>query len=126
MSDKKKVLLVDDDPDFVEILKAFLGQDYLVFVATDGLEGVRKAAALKPDLIMMDVMMPKVSGIEMARMLNAEDETRHIPVIVLTASHAGSGVPDLFRQEANVRHFLSKLEPPEDIVALAKKLLSGG
>ena len=124
MIDKKKVLLVDDDPDFIEILKISLDQEFSVSVATDGLEGVKLATTLHPDLILMDVMMPNVAGIEMARMLNAEDETRGIPIIVLTASHAGNGVPDLFRQESNVKHFLSKMTSAPDIIALAKKVLN--
>ncbi|MDD5210620.1 MAG: hypothetical protein PHV36_14620 [Elusimicrobiales bacterium] len=58
---------------------------------------------------MMDVMMPNISGIEMTRMPVAEEETRNIPIIVLTGSHLDKGTTTIFKQERNVRHFLSKL-----------------
>lgn len=121
--DKKKVLVVDDNVNFSQMLQCALEDDFEVTTAADGLEGMRLAGELRPALIMLDVMMPNVSGIEMARMLQAEDETKDIPLIVLTGSHADKGVPDLFKQERNVRLFLSKAVPVQDIVAAAKRII---
>lgn len=126
MSDKKKVLLVDDNPDFIEMIQLSLAGEFEVSTALDGFEGIKMAAEILPDIILMDVMMPNVSGIEMVRMLTAEEDTRNIPVIVLTGTHTGKGIPELFKQESNVRYFLSKMTPVLDIVALVKKALYGG
>ena len=124
MGDRKKVLVVDDNQNFSQLLQCALEDDFDIFIAEDGFEGVKKAAEILPDLILMDVMMPNVSGIEMARMLTEEEETKRIPVIVLTGSHIGKGVPELFKQERNVRHFLSKTTPVMGIVAIVKKVLN--
>jgi CheY-like chemotaxis protein len=126
MNYKKKVLVVDDNQNFSLLLQCALEDDFDVFHAADGQEGVKKAAEILPDIILMDVMMPNISGIEMARMLIAEEETRDIPIIVLTGSNFDKGTPGLFKQEGNVRHFLSKTEPLMNIVAIVKKVLGGG
>ena len=123
--EKKKVLVVDDNANFSQLLQCALEDDFEVATAADGREGVRLAGELRPALILLDVMMPNVSGIEMARTLQAEDETKDIPLIVLTGSHADKGVPNLFRQERNVKLFLSKAIPVQDIVAAAKKIIHG-
>lgn len=124
--ERKKVLVVDDDPDFRLLLECALEGEFEVFAALDGREGRELAAKVAPDIILLDVMMPGISGIELARMLVAEEETRDIPIIVLTASHAGKGVPELFRQERNVRGFLSKITPIADIVAVVKEIINAG
>lgn len=126
MGNKKKVLVVDDNQNFSQLLQCALEDDFEIFAAEDGREGVKKAAEILPDIILMDVMMPNISGIEMARILVAEEETRDIPIIVLTGSHLDKGTPGLFKQERNVRHFLSKATPVMEIVATVKKVLYGG
>lgn len=123
MEKQKKVLVVDDNQNFSQLLQCALEDDFEVFSAEDGREGLKRAAEILPDLILMDVMMPNISGIEMARMLTAEEETRDIPVIVMTGSHMDKGTPDLFKQERNVRHFISKATPVMDIVAIVKQVL---
>lgn len=86
MSDKKLILLVDDDPDFVEAVKVIVESGgYEVQVAYDGEEGLEAVAAKKPDLIVLDVMMPVMNGHEACSKLKADDATRDIPVILLTA-----------------------------------------
>lgn len=125
MSVKKKVLVVDDNPNFSQLLQCALEDDFEVFSASDGREGVEKAAEILPDIILMDVMMPNIAGIEMARMLVAEEETKDIPIIVLTGSNLDKGTPTLFKQERNVRQFLSKTTPVGHIVAMVKDILAG-
>ncbi|MDA8244943.1 MAG: response regulator [Elusimicrobia bacterium] len=120
MGDKKKALVVDDNQNFCSLLECALEDDFEVTAASDGREGLRLAAELRPDVILMDVMMPNVSGIEMARLLSADEATRDIPVIVLTGSHLDKGVPELFKVERNVKLFLSKTTPVMDILAAAK------
>jgi two-component system alkaline phosphatase synthesis response regulator PhoP len=105
---RKKVLVVDDNPVMVEIVKMALESDYDVVSANDGLEGINLAKTEKPDVIIMDVMMPNVSGIELLRMLVSDDETKDIPVIVFTASHFDPSTEMLFKVEKNVKSFLRK------------------
>ena len=126
MGNRKKILVVDDNQNFSQLMQCALEDDFELFTASDGLEGVKKATEIVPDIILMDVMMPNISGIEMARMLTAEEETRDIPIIVLTGSHMDKGVPNLFKQERNVRYFLNKTTPVMEIVATVKKVLHGG
>lgn len=125
MGEKKKILVVDDNPNFSMLLHCALEDDFEVSTASDGKEGLKMAAEILPDVILMDVMMPNISGIEMVRLLTAEEDTRNIPVIVLTGSHLDKGTPEFFKQERNVKHFLGKTTPVMDIVAAVKKILYG-
>ena len=86
MADKRKVLLVDDDPDFVEAVKVIVENGgYAVRVAYDGAEGLEAVAEEKPDLIVLDVMMPVMNGHEACAKLKADPQTAKIPIILLTA-----------------------------------------
>jgi len=86
MTDKKQILLVDDDPDFVEAVKVIVESGgYDVRVAYDGQEGLEEVAEQKPDLIVLDVMMPVMNGHEACAKLKADDATKEIPIILLTA-----------------------------------------
>ena len=86
-----KVLYVEDNDDNIFMLRNRLNRaGYDVVVATDGLQGVAAAAAEQPDLILMDLSLPRVDGCEATRRIKAAPETRHIPIIALTA-HAMTG-----------------------------------
>jgi len=86
MADKKKILLVDDDPDFVEAVKVIVENGgYDVKVAYDGKEGLEAVEEEKPDLIVLDVMMPVMNGHETCAQLKADKATEDIPIILLTA-----------------------------------------
>lgn len=82
---KAKVLIVDDDSFLSGIYATKLElEGFLVVTARDGEEGLKMASAEKPDLILLDVLMPKLDGFEALKRLKAEPETRQIPVIMLT------------------------------------------
>jgi adenylate cyclase len=81
-----RILAVDDTPENVEILRMRLeANGYEVVTAADGEEGVRKARELRPDLILLDIMMPKLDGISAVRLLKQDETLRSIPVILVTA-----------------------------------------
>ncbi len=83
---KKKVLVVDDDPDFVDAVKSVIeGGGYEVDVAYDGKEGLEKVAQSRPDVIILDVMMPVMNGHEACKKLKEDPATAEIPIIMLTA-----------------------------------------
>ncbi|WP_372871196.1 HD domain-containing phosphohydrolase [Shewanella sp.] len=83
--EKATVLVVDDTPENIDILVGILGQDYKVKVAIDGPRALALALKSPPDLILLDVMMPGMSGYEVCRRLKQEPMTAHIPVIFVTA-----------------------------------------
>jgi DNA-binding response OmpR family regulator len=83
--DRKKILLVDDSSTVLLMEKMILSKsEYDVVTARDGLEGVEKARCERPDLILMDVVMPRMDGFEAVRKLREDDATRSIPVIMVT------------------------------------------
>jgi len=82
---KKKIMLVDDDPLIIRMYQNKLSTDgYNVVTAINGEEGVLKAKKEKPDLILLDLMMPKMNGVETLKLLKKESDTKDIPVIILT------------------------------------------
>jgi DNA-binding response OmpR family regulator len=83
---KTKILIVDDSADIVEILaKRLKTQGYDIATALDGQDALEKAAAEKPDLILLDVMMPGLDGISAGMRLKADPDTKNIPIIMVTA-----------------------------------------
>src|SRR4029077_12181723 len=81
-----RVLIADDNPQGVELLEAYLGEtDYDIQTAADGEETLRKVRAWQPDVILLDIMMPKISGFEVCKRLRADPATREIAVLMITA-----------------------------------------
>ncbi len=83
--EKPLVLVVDDNKDLRDMLTQLLSAEYNIITASDGAEGIRKAMKYVPDLIICDVMMPVMDGLECCSKLKAEVSTSHIPVLMLTA-----------------------------------------
>ena len=82
----KKILIVDDEQDIVESLKFVLEtSDYTCYCAYDGEEGLRLAKEIQPDLIILDVMMPKINGFKISRLLKFDNKYKNIPILMLTA-----------------------------------------
>jgi DNA-binding response OmpR family regulator len=83
---KNKILVIDDEPGVVELLKKRLERaGYDVIAATDGMEGFKRACEHKPDLILLDIIMPGVDGLTVLKRLKTEEATRQIPVVMVTA-----------------------------------------
>jgi len=81
-----RILVVDDEPDVVSLLTLMLkSQGYDVIAATDGQSGLEKARTETPDLILLDIMLPRLDGYKVARMLKYDEKYSHIPIIMLTA-----------------------------------------
>jgi len=86
----KKILVVDDDPEIVDLIKIRLeANNYEVISSPDGEDGISKVQQEKPDLVIMDLMMPKMQGGDAVRLLMADNITKHIPILFLTALTAG-------------------------------------
>ena len=87
------MLVVDDDPVIVTLLRVnFEMEGYTVVCAGDGAEGMDVARAARPDVIVLDVMMPRVDGLSMARQLKADTELSRIPVLLLSAKAQASDI----------------------------------
>ncbi|MFN3076161.1 MAG: response regulator [Alphaproteobacteria bacterium] len=82
---RRTILAVDDTPENLDVVRAILVPDYAVKVATGGALALRIAETQKPDLILLDIMMPEMDGFEVCRRLKSQESTRDIPVIFLTA-----------------------------------------
>ncbi|MFA6142779.1 MAG: response regulator [Candidatus Omnitrophota bacterium] len=84
MAEKKKILVVDDEYEFVDLLKARLeASGYEVFTALDGDEGLSKFKSVKPDALLLDIMMPGTDGLEVLRRIRLEDKV--VPIFIVTA-----------------------------------------
>lgn len=87
------VLVVEDDNEMRELLRVELeAEGFIVLTATNGAEAVSKARSREPDVILMDIQMPKMNGIEATRVLKEDQDTRHIPVIMVTSVEKEEGV----------------------------------
>ena len=126
MGDKKRILVVDDNASFVELAANIFSADHDVDTALDGAAGLEKAGKTVPDLILLDVNMPGMNGIEFARKLSARPETAAIPIIVLTASDYNSLTQSLLGKEPNVKSFMTKLTPIETIREKALAVIARG
>lgn len=85
--DKPVILIVEDNPDIVSYITSILESTYTLLVASNGQEGVEVAQQYIPDIILSDVMMPKLTGFELCEIIKTTASTNHIPVILLTAKH---------------------------------------
>jgi len=82
----KTILIVEDEPRNLKLLRDLLQRfGYEILEALDGEQGVKLAGEKMPDLILMDIMMPKMDGLEATRIIKADTKTKHIPVIALTS-----------------------------------------
>lgn len=118
--DKKKVLVIDDEPDFLEMIKIRLeANGYEVIDAYDGEEGLKKAEGENPDIILLDIMMPKKDGYTLLRELKHKKATKSIPIIVLTAK---PGMRDLFGMEG-INDYIVKPFEDEELLLRIKKAL---
>ena len=85
-SSRGRGLVVDDEPDLVRVLEFGLrASGYTVESASDGQEGLKKAREIKPDVILLDLMLPKLDGYKVCRLLKFDDRFKHIPIIILSA-----------------------------------------
>ena len=83
---KYKILIADDNPTNVELMEAFLADcDYTIAVAVDGQDTLDKTREFQPDLILLDIMMPKLSGFEVCEKLKGDAETKDIMILMITA-----------------------------------------
>ena len=119
---KKKILLVDDEKDMVYAVRLQLEANHFeVLTAADGQEALDKSRREKPDLIILDVMLPKIDGYKVCRMLKFDDKYKHIPIIMFTARAQKSGEKLGFEVGADA--YLTKPFEPQMLLRKIKELL---
>jgi len=119
-----RILVVDDDHLTVKVMQDLLElQGYQVLVAYDGQEGLRQARAWRPDLIILDIMMPKLDGFKVARLLKSDKLYRRIPIIILTV-RAGEDDRALARM-SGADLYLQKPFDPDDFLEKVRGFLPG-
>lgn len=107
----KKILLVDDEENIVMMVKARLqGNGYDVIVAMDGQEALQKARTENPDLIILDVMLPKMDGFKVCRMLKSDESYKHIPIILFSARTQSSDL-EIGRQQGADDYITKPFQP---------------
>lgn len=120
--DQRTVLLIEDNEYNRKIVRKLLSRSsYRLVEAFDGEAGVALAIGELPDLILMDVQLPKMSGLDATRVLRADVRTTHIPIIVIT-SFALSGDRER-AAEAGASGYLAKPYSPSELLALVRKFL---
>lgn len=120
MTARKKILLIDDEPEIQDLLAAFMNiRGYEGIVAVNGNDGFQKAKDIRPDLILLDIMMPQLDGFATQRKLSADPDTRHIPILFITAKAEVENA-----QLAIMEGAAGYLEKPFDLDALSAKIES--
>jgi len=119
---KATLLVIEDDPDIVELLRYNLEREgFRVLVATDGEHGLADAARNRPDLVLLDLMLPGLDGLEVCRRLRVQDVTRSIPVLILTAK--GEETDVVIGLEMGADDYLTKPFSPRELLARVRALL---
>ena len=117
------VLVVDDDPVILKLLEVnFEMEGFQVVRAADGAEGLERAREVRPDIVILDVMMPRMTGYEVAKALREDDGTAHIPIIFVTARAQSSDVER--GMELGVDDYVTKPFDPLDLIARVNTLLA--
>ncbi len=116
------VMIVDDNPQNVELLQAFLESlPVRIVVASDGVEALQKVAEYDPDLILLDIMMPKMSGFQVCRKLKSDPKTRDIQVLMVTALNELGDIEQA--SECGTDDFVSKPVNKFELLTRVKSLL---
>ena len=117
-----KVLIVEDDPDIVDILSYNLKQaDLKVTSVPDGSSALAEVKRRLPDLILLDLMLPKVDGLEVCRLLKGEPETKNVPIIMITAK--GEEVDRIVGLELGADDYIIKPFSPREVVLRVRSVL---
>ncbi len=124
MQEKAKILIIDDEEDICNFSKSILEKTgkFEVTVSTRPLTGINLAKANKPDLILLDLFMPEMDGSKVAEHLLANDNTKDIPIVFLTALVKGDEVKD---GEGRIggRRFIPKPVSPQDLISQIEAIL---
>lgn len=120
-----KIVVIEDEPDIQDVLEYNLTREgFDVRTASTGSEGLRAVAADKPDLVLLDLMIPEIDGLDVCRTLKSEDETKDIPIIMVTAKSEESDV--VLGLGLGADDYVQKPFSPRELVARVRAVLRRG
>ncbi|MFO1475761.1 MAG: response regulator [Verrucomicrobiota bacterium] len=119
---RRKILVVEDEADFLELLREYFKQEgFAIATATNGLDAVKKARSLVPDLILLDIILPELNGFAVCELLRKDSVTESIPILMVTGLCGQltrcAGI------ESGATDFVTKPASPSDIVSKVKEML---
>jgi len=117
----KKILIIEDHPITVDMLMSFLERGYICDFALDGTKGLEKAASEKPDLILLDVMLPGIDGLEVCKKLKSNPDTANIPVIIESAKTTDEDIAS--GKTAGAKEYLTKPFELDKLLELIEKYI---
>jgi DNA-binding response OmpR family regulator len=124
-TNSKRILCIEDEPEMIDLIRLILGRrGFEVIGAAGGKEGLEKIRQEPPDLVLLDLMMPDMDGWEVYQQMKADDTTKDIPVIVVTAK-AQSIDKVLGLHIAKVDDYIAKPFSPQDLLNSVDKVLGG-
>jgi len=119
----KKVLIADDHPEAVELVRVTLeDEDYEIVNTSNGKETLKKARAEKPDIVLLDVVMPKMDGFEVCRQLRKDPQTKEIPIVMLTDK--GQEVDKERGREVGADDYITKPFSPSTLLIKIEEILT--
>lgn len=122
---KSKILVVDDEPDALELIEYKLrGAGYQVFTAADGASALKLARKHKPDVVVLDLMLPEVDGIEVCKNLRRDPETADMPILMLTAK--ADEIDRVIGLEVGADDYVTKPFSPRELILRIKNILRRG
>ena len=121
MENRKTILICDDEPALRELIRASLDDGYLFAEASDGVTALELAREVEPDLVVLDLMLPRLSGLEVLARIRADEHLRQVPVLVITAWNETR--EDVIA--AGAAEFASKPFDPDVLKASIERLLDG-
>lgn len=122
---RSKILVVDDEPEAVELVEFNLKQaGFSVVTAADGADALNKARATSPNLIVLDLMLPEINGLEVCKMLRRDASTSAVPIVMLTAKAAE--IDRVLGLELGADDYITKPFSPRELVLRIQKLLQRG
>jgi DNA-binding response OmpR family regulator len=120
MQSRKTILICDDEPALRELIRASMDEGYEFAEASDGIIAMELAHEVEPDLVILDLMLPRLSGLEVLARMNADEDLKDVPVLVITAWNETR--EDVL--SAGADEFVAKPFDPEDLRAAVNKLVA--
>lgn len=119
---KKKILIIEDEKDFVTAISVLIeAEGFEVFTASDGMEGLEKIRKGEFDLIITDVMMPKMDGFKLCRMIKFDSKHKHTPVLMLTAK--GQEGDRITGEQCGADAYVLKSQSPDALISKIKEMI---
>ncbi len=122
-TNKKKILIADDELSIRILIRKFLSKDYVVLEAPDGEEAVNMARSQKPDLILLDFTMPKLDGVGACKVIKSDSEMHLIPVVIFSAR--GHELDQEYAKDMGADGYITKPFSSHDLLNTISKVLSG-